>query len=881
MEQELAKVYDPHAVEDKWYEFWTERNYFSPDSSESTETYTIVIPPPNVTGSLHMGHALNNTLQDISVRFKRMQGFKVLWLPGTDHAGIATQNVVEKMLAAEGSSREAIGREAFLEKVWEWKVKYGTTIIDQLKKLGSSCDWSRERFTMDDRYSQAVKKVFVDMFNDGLIYKDRYIINWCPRCTTALSDIEVEHEDVHGKLWHILYPLKDGSGHIRVATTRPETMLGDVAVAVNPKDERYSDLIGKIVLLPLVDREVPIIADDFVDPEFGSGAVKVTPGHDPNDFEMGRRHNLPKINIFTDRASLNDEVPEKYRGHDRYKARKLVVDDLEDIGLLEKIEEHPHSVGHCYRCKTVIEPYLSMQWFVKMRTLADAAVGAVKRGDIKFLPSQWEKTYFDWMDNIRDWCISRQIWWGHQIPVWYCEDCDHYQAAMEPIKVCPNCRSTNLRQDEDVLDTWFSSQLWPFATLGWPEDTEDLRNFYPTSVLITAHDIIFFWVARMIMAGLYCMKQPPFDTVYIHTLIRDIYGKKMSKSFGNVIDPLVMIEQYGTDALRYTLANLALPGRDIFLSEEKIEFNRNFANKIWNASRFVLMNVQDMPGGSVLPDKSKLNIFDRWILNELNRAIRNITAELEGYSYAKASRLLYDLIWSEFCDWYIEVTKPRLYQTEDPADKATAQQVLVHVLGSILRLLHPVMPFITEEIYQKLPAHAESIMQASWPKPVEAFDDQQAEEEVEVLKDLTVIVRQIRSFMRIAPSVKLDIYVFSREGSRIELVLKNQEYLRKLATIGEICVLETKSEVHNMAYGVQKGLEVFVPLQGIVDIDAERSRIEKDLKKFSAEFETIHRKLSNDDFLGKAPELVIEKEKEKFAELDEKINKIKQQLSVM
>ncbi|MHB0976576.1 MAG: valine--tRNA ligase [Candidatus Aquicultorales bacterium] len=873
-DETLPKVYEPHEVEARLYPIWEKKGYFQAEIVPGRTPFTIVIPPPNVTGSLHMGHALNNTLQDVVVRRKRMQGIPTLWLPGTDHAGIATQNVVEREIAKEGLTRHDLGRERFIERTWEWKEQYGSRIIMQLKRLGASCDWSRERFTLDEPYTKAVREVFVRLHEEGLIYRGDYIVNWCPRCRTALSDIEVEYKETEGNLWYIRYPIKDSAEYVVVATTRPETMLGDTGVAVNPEDVRYGELIGLSVILPLVHREIPIVADEFVDPEFGTGAVKVTPAHDPNDFEIGNRHNLERIVVMNPEGIMNDKAG-AYAGLDRYEARSRIVADLEAQGLLDHVEEHTHSVGHCYRCDTAIEPYLSKQWFVSMKPLAVPAIEAVEEGRIRFTPSAWTKTYFDWMRNIRDWCISRQIWWGHQIPAWYCRVCDETIVAYETPRSCPLCGGP-IEQDPDVLDTWFSSALWPFATLGWPEQTEDLQYFYPTSLLATSHDIIYFWVARMIITGLHFRGERPFSDVYIHALIRDSQGRKMSKSRGNVIDPLDIIEKFGTDALRFTLTALATPGRDVFLSEERIEGMRNFANKIWNASRFVLMNLEGYEKREL--DAADLDLADRWILSRLNGVVSDVDAAVEEYNFAEASRLLYDFFWSDFADWYVELAKARLYRSDSPEERAVAQNILVHLLDAVLRLLHPFMPFITEEIWLKLPDSGETIVKAAWPASDKALIDRRVEADFELVQSITSAVRSIKSVLNIPLVKKVKAILMTDDEGAREFLRSKGDYITGLAFIEEFEVQPRGPKPPTSAIAVEKGIEIYVPLEGLVDIAEEKARLSKELAKLETEREKVAKKLSNQGFLAKAAEQVIERERSKQAEIEDKIGKIKMQV---
>ena len=880
----LDKRYDPKEIEKKWYDFWIEKEYFKAESKSDKPSYCIVIPPPNVTGSLHIGHALDNTLQDIMIRWKRMSGFNTLWMPGTDHAGIATQNVVEKDLKAKGTDRHAIGREAFIEKVWEWKKLYGGTIINQLKVLGASCDWSRERFTLDEGLSRAVKEVFVRLYEEGLIYRGEYLINWCTRCHTALSDLEVEHEDKQGKLWNIRYDFVDEEGGLTVATTRPETYLGDTAVAVNPEDKRYTHLIGKKVKLPVINREIPIIADEFVDSAFGTGAVKVTPAHDPNDFEMGKRHDLPFINILTGDGKMSEEAG-PYQGQDRFECRKNVLRDLEEIGHLESTKDHDHAIGHCYRCKTVVEPYLSKQWFVKIKPLAEEAIKAVKDGRVKIIPSGWENSYFDWMENIRDWCISRQIWWGHRIPVWYCDRCGEVIVSRDTPDTC-TCGSTELRQDEDVLDTWFSSGLWPFSTLGWPDETDDLRTFYPTSVLITGFDIIFFWVARMIMMGLKFMGEQPFDHVYIHALIRDAEGHKMSKSKGNVVDPLEMTEAFGTDAVRFTLAAYAAQGRDIKFSEERVEGYRHFLNKIWNVARFISMNLNDATGiikGSDLHNSEARSLADKWIMSRMSGVSRDVNHALDEYRFNDAASLLYQFVWHELCDWYVEMIKPDL-SGDNAESRSAAISTLINVFESALALLHPFMPFITEEIWQQLPARAEveSICIRKYPVYEEKIHDQESEKKMDVIMDAVTGIRSIRGELNISPSLKLKVYIKATETSE-EILNENMTFITKLARTSEIITGQDIDIPKNSSSAIKPSIEIYVPLKGIIDVDAEISRLNKEFSKTEKDLNFVKKKLANVEFMKKAPEAVVEECRAKHDEyldkiqaIEENINKLKQ-----
>ncbi|MCF8008676.1 MAG: valine--tRNA ligase, partial [Halanaerobiales bacterium] len=822
----LSKNYDPNKVEQKWYNYWMENDLFKAEVDQKKESFSIVMPPPNVTGQLHMGHALDNTLQDILTRWKRMKGYSSLWLPGTDHASIATEVKVVDKLRNEGIDKDELGREGFLNKAWEWKEEYGGRIINQLQKMGSSCDWSRERFTMDEGCSNAVKDVFVQLYERGLIYQGDYIVNWCPSCLTTLSDIEVEHKEHEGKLYYINYQLKEKDQYITVATTRPETMLGDTAIAVNPSDQRFKNLVGKTVILPLMNREISIIEDRFVESEFGTGMVKVTPAHDPNDFDMGERNNLEVIKVIDENAKMT-KVTGKYAGMDRYQCREQVIEDLKEKGLLVKIEDHHHSVGQCYRCDTVIEPLVSKQWFVKMDPLAKPAIEAVKNGNIKFVPERFSKVYLNWMENIKDWCISRQLWWGHRIPVWYCQDCDQVIVSREEPKKCTNCDSTNLKQDEDVLDTWFSSALWPFSTLGWPEDTDDLNYFYPTDVLVTGRDIIFFWVARMIFMGLEFMDQPPFSDVYVHGLIRDAQGRKMSKSLGNGIDPLKVIKKYGADALRFTLITGNTPGNDMRFREERLKASRNFANKIWNASRFILLNIDDLDFKKIKVNELKLNTADKWIQSRLNKVTAEIDNALEKYNFGEMSKSLYDFIWNEYCDWYIEILKERFYQDKDLSAKRTAQYMGVKMLSEILKLLHPVMPMLTEEIWQKLPISDQSIMIAEWPKYQPRKINEQAENKMKLIKDVIKSIRNIRNEMKVDPGRKIKAILISNE-KKLNVLNDGISYIKNLANVEEL-LIEKKLEKRPQpaSTSIVQGVEVILPLEGMVDIEKEVKRLKK------------------------------------------------------
>jgi len=868
MTRELAKGYEPHDVEKRWYAEWESKGYFHAAATSDKKPYSIVIPPPNVTGALHMGHALNNTLQDILCRWKRMQGYNVLWMPGTDHAGIATQNVVERQLAAEGKDRHDLGREEFIERVWKWKAESGGQIIGQLKRLGASCDWERERFTMDEGLSKAVRTVFVKLYEDGLIYRDNRLINWCPRCHTALSDIEVEHEDKKGHLWHIRYPVAGEPGkYVVVATTRPETMLGDTAVAVHPEDERYKDLIGKKVVLPLIGREIPVVADDYVELEFGTGVVKITPAHDFNDFEVGLRHGLDKINVLDESGVIN-AAGHQYEGMDRFAARTRILAELEEAGLLEKIDDHAMSVGGCYRCKTVVEPYLSLQWYVKVAPLAERALDAVKSGHTRILPKQWENTYYDWMENIRDWCISRQIWWGHRIPAWFCDHCDGVTVAMEAPGKCSKCGSDEIRQETDVLDTWFSSALWPFSTMGWPDRTDELKTFYPTACLVTGFDILFFWVARMMMMGLHFMDEVPFTDVYIHALVRDAQGQKMSKSKGNVIDPLTVIDQYGTDAFRFTLAAFAAQGRDIKLAEERISGYRNFCNKVWNAARFTLMNLDGFDPDAVSYDSLEFSQGDKWILHRLNETARILDETLNGYRYNESAMALYQFTWSEFCDWYLELSKQDLYNGT-PERKQTAQYVLWYTLENLLRLLHPFIPFITEEIWQALPGTktVPTIMQAPYPAPCDQRSFPAAAADMEKVMEVIGGIRNIRGEMDVPPSKQIAVILSCGSQESLKLMKHNESAIISLARVSDLAIGSGLEKPEDASIQVAGDVQIFVPLRGLVNVEEEEKRLLKEIGKIDKEIEMFSKKLSSPAFVDRAPADVVEKERQKLAEV--------------
>jgi valyl-tRNA synthetase len=875
----LEKGYDPQNVEQRWYRYWEKERLFAADESDrNKKNYSIVIPPPNVTGVLHMGHALNNTLQDILCRYRRSKGDNVLWMPGTDHAGIATQNVVEKKLAAEGKDRHQLGRDKFIEAVWAWRKEYGSAIINQLKRLGASCDWERERFTMDEGLSRAVRQVFVTLYHEGLIYRGDYIINWCHRCHTALADLEVEHEEHHGHLYHIRYPSKDGKKGLVVATTRPETMLGDTAVAVNPEDERYREIEFDEVMLPLMNRNIPVIRDKYVDTAFGTGALKITPAHDPNDFEIGLRHGLPAVKVIGDDGMMTPEAG-RFQGLDRFACREAVVEALEKEGLLLRIEPYHHSVGHCYRCRTVVEPNLSRQWFVRTKPLAERAIDAVKSGRTQIVPGMWLKTYFDWMDNIKDWCISRQIWWGHQIPAWTCAGCENIIVDSKAPKTCPACGGQDLVQETDVLDTWFSSALWPFSTMGWPDRTELLQKFYPTSVLVTGFDILFFWVARMMMMGIHFMKDVPFKDVYVHALVRDEAGKKMSKSTGNVIDPLSVIDEYGTDAFRFTLAAFAAQGRDVKMSEKRVEGYRHFVNKLWNAARFSLMHL-DRPFNGIAPEA--LNLPDRWILSRLGRVVHSVEEALDAYRFNDAAGALYKFVWHEFCDWYLEAVKPVLYAEENETDRLSTLSVLYRVLHDTLILLHPFMPFVTEEIWHKLPGTQGSIMRAPFPSSAVDFKisraNTQAESQMDSIIGVITAIRNIRGEMNIPPAQSLAAAVQSVDKEKRSTLKAYENLILSLARLKSLSVSEPGEKPKSSATAVLDGASIFVSLEGIIDFSKEADRLEKEMKKISSELAGVAKKLNNEDFLGKAPGHVVEKVKEKHGLLFEKQQKIQSNL---
>ncbi|UCG65694.1 MAG: valine--tRNA ligase [Deltaproteobacteria bacterium] len=873
----LAKTYEPGEVEQKWYAYWEKHDLFHADTKTDKPPFSIVIPPPNVTGSLHMGHALNNTLQDILCRYKRMEGYNVLWQPGTDHAGIATQNVVEKDLALRGTDRHQIGRERFVGLVWEWREKYGGMIINQLKRLGSSCDWSRERFTMDEGLSRAVREVFIRLYEEELIYRGDYIINWCPRCHTALADLEVEHEEMDSFLYYIRYPFENQEGHLTVATTRPETLLGDTAVAVNPEDERYKDLSGLYVVLPVLNKPIPVIYDAYVDREFGTGALKITPAHDLNDFEIGNTHSLVRIRVLDDDGRMN-ELAGPYKGMDRFECREKIVENLKESGLLEKTEPYRNAIGHCYRCKTMIEPLLSKQWFVKIGPLAEKAIAAVKEGRTRIVPSNWESVYYEWMNNIKDWCVSRQIWWGHRIPAWYCQDCGEVIVSKDDPSACHSCKSTNLQQETDVLDTWFSSALWPFSTLGWPDTTEELKTFYPTSVLVTGFDILFFWVARMMMMGIWFIGDIPFRDVYIHALVKDEQGQKMSKSKGNIIDPLEVLDRFGTDAFRFTLAVLAIQGRDIRLSEERIAGYRNFINKIWNAARFVFMNLDD--GKFPTIEESDLTLADRWIMTRVGQVAEQIADRFQKYEFNDAASTSYQFVWHEFCDWYLEMAKLELY-SKDPKRIGVAQSVMQILLSGVVRLLHPFVPFITEEIWQRLPHTQGSVMVAPFPQPSEFMSDMESIEQMDLLKGVITGIRNIRGEMNIPPKTSVKTVIDVKGPKEREILKDSATYITSLAKVESIDFVSGIEKPKSSATYVFGDIQVHVLLEGLINYEGERRRMRKEIKKIEREMALSRKKLKNMDFLNQAPPSIVEGVKEKVDLIGLKLEKLNQNLTIL
>ncbi len=879
-EKEITKIYDPKQVEDRWYEYWIEKNYFHGEVNPDKRPYSIVIPPPNVTDVLHMGHAYNNTLQDILIRFHRMMGYEAMWLPGTDHAGIATQNVVERNLKkSEKISRHDLGREEFVNRVWQWKEKYGNVIIEQLKKMGCSCDWERERFTMDPGLSKAVTEVFCQLYEKGLIYRGKYIINWCPRCETALSDEEAIHDDEQGKLWHIKYPYGNGK-YLTVATTRPETMLGDVAVAVHPDDNRFKKLIGKTVTLPVMNREIPVVADDMVDPKFGTGAVKVTPAHDPNDFEIGQRHQLEPINVMNENGTMNENAG-KYDGYDRFACRKELVKELEELNLLKKIEKHEHAVAHCQRCDTTVEPYLSTQWFVKVKPIAEPALKVVEDGTIKLHPNKWIKIYKNWMENVRDWCISRQLWWGHRIPVYYCLDCDNIMVKREAPEKCDKCESSKIRQDEDVLDTWFSSWLWPFSTMDWPEKAEELKYFYPTNTLVTAADIIFFWVARMVMSGIEFMGEVPFTDVYFNGVVRDAKGKKMSKSMGNGIDPLAMVNKYSADAVRFSLMMLTSEGQDINLAESNFEIGRNFSNKLWNSFRFLTLNYSEneiselIKNYDFLNEENQLQIADRWILSRLHKTIDKVTTAIKEFHFNEAVDNIYSFFWREYCDWYLELIKPRLYGS-DPEAKKFALGIGIFCMRNIVKLLHPFIPFITEEIWQKTKlADEKDLIVSNWPEFDKTYFNDSSEKDMELIQQVISAVRNIRGEMHVPPAKKANVFIKCSDKNNLGLLAQNEIYLTSLAQLEKVELRENLEKPKHSASSVVANLEIFVPLEGLIDIDVEQKRLTKEVDRLENQIKSIKAKLMNQDFIKKAPDHVIEREKKKLIDFELNLEKVR------
>jgi len=875
----IAKTYDPKQVEERLYKNWVDKGYFTPVVDKSKEPYTIVIPPPNITGQLHMGHAMDNTLQDILIRWRRMQGYATLWLPGTDHASIATEAKIVEALAKEGKTKYQLGRDKFLEKAWEWRREYGGRILNQLKKLGSSCDWTRERFTLDEGCSKAVMEVFIKLYEKGLIYRGERIINWCPKCKTSISDIETIYDNAKGYFWHIKYPVKGSNEYIEIATTRPETMLGDTAVAVNPNDEKYKHMVGKTLILPLMNKEIPVIADNYVDMEFGTGAVKITPAHDPNDFEVGMRHNLPMPKVMNDDGTINS-LGGKYKGMDRYEAREQIIKDLEEKGLLVKTKEHEHNVGHCQRCNTTIEPILSKQWFVKMKPLAEPAIEVVKDGRVKFVPERFSKIYYNWMENIQDWCISRQLWWGHRIPAYYCQDCGEVIVSKTAPDKCSICGG-NMKQDEDTLDTWFSSALWPFSTLGWPDKTEDLEYFYPTSVLVTGYDIIFFWVARMIFSAMENMHEEPFKYVFIHGIIRDPEGRKMSKSLGNGIDPLDVIDKYGADALRFNLISGNSPGNDMRFFWEKVEAYSNFANKIWNASRFVLMNLDSFKVQNTDRKKYAANLTtaDKWIISRFNTVVKEVTENMEKFELGIAAQKLYDFMWSEFCDWYIELVKPRLYGEEEET-KLAAQVTLCDILKGTMQLLHPYMPFITEEIYQHLPSEYESIMISKWPVYADAAYQPEAEKKMEIVMEAIKGIRNVRAEMAVVPSRKAKVMIVTGSNDVKAAMEEGKVYFERLASASEVEVLAEKKGIPEGAVSVLiNGAEIYLPLEDLVDFEKELERLNKEKDNLEKELKRVGGKLANQGFIAKAPQNVIEEERAKEKKYQEMLEKVLERIN--
>ncbi|MCD4819140.1 MAG: valine--tRNA ligase [Candidatus Cloacimonetes bacterium] len=874
---EINKLYNPKEIEKKWYKYWNDKGFFKAKIDKNKKPYTVLIPPPNVTGILHMGHVLNNTLQDVSIRYKRMTGVPTLWIPGVDHAGIATQNVVEKELAKEEKTRHDVGREDLVNQIWKWKDEKGGKIIEQLKQLGCSCDWSKQRFTMDEVLSDSVKEVFIRLYKKGLIYKGKRIINWCPRCVTALANDEVEHEDETGKLWHIRYPYQDGTGFVVVATTRPETMLGDTAVAVNSQDERYKHLIGKELKLPLTDKYVPVISDEYVDKKFGTGCVKITPAHDPNDYEVGLRHNLEQVIVLDEHGIMNFAAGKDFEGMDRYKARNKIVKMLQEQNLIEKIETHEHAVGHCYRCETVIEPYLSDQWFVKMKPLAEKAIEVVKNGEIIFQPERWTKVYYHWMENVRDWCISRQIWWGHRIPAYYCEHCNEIVVAKETPEKCPKCGHHTFNQDEDVLDTWFSSWLWPFSTMGWPNETAELEYFLPTNLIVTAPGIIYLWIARMIMASLEFTGKIPFDTVLLHGMVLDENGTKMSKSLGNSPDPIDIIENVGADALRFSMIYNTPKGHDSYYSEAILESGRNFANKIWNAYRYIMMNAENIKG-SLAKEDLELELADKWIYSRLNQVIKEITVNYEKLRFNDSARILIDFIWKEFCSWYLELSKDRIYDDSNPKRQQTAKFILLDILQTSMRLLHPIMPFISEEIWQSvknyIPTDEESLIIAEFPICDENLINENIHKEMSLIQELITAIRNLRKQVNLSPAIEIEIAIKLGDNSQKNLIENYKKYFTKLAKVSSFAFIEEKEKLASSIASVVKDIEIYLPLEGLIDLEKEREKLQKQIGKLELELKKISGKLNNEKFISKAPEKIILKEKEKYEEVKVKLDKI-------
>ena len=878
---DIPTTYSPQNIESKWYQFWLDKGYFHAADTSDKPSFSIVIPPPNITGNLHVGHALDNTLQDVLIRCKRMQGYNALWMPGTDHAGIVTEIIMEQKLEAWGTSRQALGREKFIDRMWNWKSESRGTIIEQLRQIGCSCDWERERFTLDDGLSEAVRTAFVKLYDDGLVYRDTYLANWCPNCETVISDLEVESIEIDGNFYHIRYPIKDSAEFLEIATTRPETMLGDTAVAVHPEDDRYQHVIGKTAILPIIGREIPVIADEYVDREFGTGALKVTPAHDPNDYELGLRHDLPQINVFNPDGTLNQAAGPEYQGMDRFDCRPALLEDLRDNSSLVNVVPHPHSVGHHDRCGAVVEPYLSLQWFINVKPLAERAIESVRKGEVVFIPEREKKRFYHWMENILPWPVSRQRWWGHRLPIWYCDECGEVIAAVKSPQAC-TCGSGNLRQEEDVLDTWFSSGLWPFSTMGWPESTPLLKSFYPTSVLVTGWDILFFWVARMIMLGLKCHGEVPFRKVYIHALVADEQGQKMSKSRGNTIDPIETIHKYGADAFRFALVFCTLPNPYMPLPESQIEAGKRFANKIWNASRFLLMNLDDFdPSGTEISD-DRLYLCDSWIRSRFNTTVKNVKAYLEDFRFSDAAHALYEFLWHEFCDWYIELIKQRLYYTDDPNARQTAQLVASEILERTMRLLHPIMPFLTEEIWQRLPHDGDSIMVASWPDPNPEWEDLMSENAMQTIMDVIESIRSIRGEMNVAPSSEVEILIKAPSAKNRNLLETHlEDYLPSFTRVSSVSIAESPEKPNACATAVVENLTIYVPLAGVIDIDAERSRLQKRLTKLTADLAATQKTLDNPKFVERAPKAVVTQKRDLLARFESEKEKLESNLNML